>query len=128
VIREDRFEHYEEKPHLKEAIRVSLENFQYVQSMLGAVHTEILSSSTETTLTFRFEDEKREPISIPEYDFLVRRHLEGRSSWRPVDYAYSVLSNSEFLSVYTPTLRQLDASELDEIREMLRERARLVRG
>lgn len=124
---DDRFRKYEEKPHLREAIRVTLGNFQYVQALLGAVHTEILSSSEETTLTFRFEDKNREQISVLEDDFIVRRHHEGQS-WRPTDYTYSAESASSYLSDYEPLVRQLDAQELDEIRELLRERAKLARG
>lgn len=126
MIGVDRFTKYEEKPNLREAIRVTLENFQYVQSILGAIHTEIMSSSEETTFNFRFEDKDRKQISILEYDFLVRHHKEGQT-WRPTDYTYSVEPSAEFLNANTPVVRQLDAQELVEVREMLRNLRRLAR-
>jgi hypothetical protein len=115
----DGFQYWEEIPNQVAAIQVTLQNFQYIRALIGAVHVEVMSSGGETTLIFRFEEKDRESIQLEEYDYIVRNDANYNESG-PRVYRYSKVTSSEIETRYERSVRALDSEELDEIRELLR--------
>lgn len=124
--RSEGFQYWEETPNQVSAMPVTLENFKYVQSLIGAVHVEVLSGGGDTTFTFRFEEKDRESIQLEEYDYIVRNDANYNQSG-PRVFRYAKVTASELHSRYERSVRALDGDELEELREMLRNLRRMAK-